>query len=205
MGRVDENMTRVSKAMAKFLRHAPEEIGITLDENGWTDLETLITKMRAKGLSVNENMLRTIVKKDVKGRYAISETINPTDGKPLSLIRANQGHSTKKVDLKFTKAAPPALLYHGTTVERWNKIRKSGAMLPMSRQYVHLTADLELAKKGAQRWRGEHPQVLVIDAEQMAKDNIEFNVSDNLVWLVRTVPVQYISELTSEVLLLKNV
>lgn len=189
-------MTRISKAIAKFLRHTPEEIGITLDENGWTDLDTLVEKMRAKGFTVNENMLRTIVKDDAKGRYSISQTIHMKTGAPQTLIRANQGHSTKEVDLEFKMAVPSQKLFHGTTVERWNRIRSTGSMIPMTRQYVHLTADLELAKAGAKRWRNETPIVLVIDAEIMVKDGVEFNVSENLVWLVKSVPVQYISTWT---------
>lgn len=38
--------------LSLVLRHKPESIGITLDENGWTEVKSLIDAMSNKGLKL---------------------------------------------------------------------------------------------------------------------------------------------------------
>ncbi len=40
------NLKHISKFLSLVLRHKPEEIGLTLDDNGWTDVDELIAKCR---------------------------------------------------------------------------------------------------------------------------------------------------------------
>jgi len=37
-------LTRKSKFLSLVLRHRPDKIGITLDENGWVDVQDLLNK-----------------------------------------------------------------------------------------------------------------------------------------------------------------
>ena len=97
--------TNISKFLSLILRHQPEVIGIQLDKNGWADVEELLEKMNTQGKGVDRAMLEKIVENNSKQRFAFSEDKRK--------IRANQGHSVA-VDLEFTPAMPPTLLYHNS-------------------------------------------------------------------------------------------
>ena len=82
-----EDLTRKSKFLSYVLRHAPESIGLTLDENGWTAVDELLAKAGAAGKPLDEATLKQIVATSDKKRFTLSE-----DGKR---IRAAQGHSVE--------------------------------------------------------------------------------------------------------------
>ena len=60
----------------------------------------------------------------------------------------------------------------------------------MSRQFVHLSADLITAQKVGSR-HGK-PIVYGIHTKQMEKDGYVFYQARNGVWLTKSVPVQYL-------------
>src|SRR5688572_21297023 len=101
-----KHKTQISKFLSLVLRHQPETIGITLDENGWTSVNTLLDKMRAAGINIELDLLKEIVHTNSKQRFAFNED--------FSKIRANQGHSVS-VDLAYEPKEPPTVLYHGTS------------------------------------------------------------------------------------------
>lgn len=169
------NDTRVSKFISLILRHHPEEIGLTLDEHGWAPVEGLL-----KGVGISMEDLERIVANDGKQRCRFSED--------KTLIRANQGHSVP-VDLELEEREPPELLYHGTVGRFLDSIEKEG-LQRRSRQYVHLSPDVETAVKVGQR-RGR-PVVLQVAAGRMHEDGYRFYLSENGVWLTKEVPPPYI-------------
>ncbi|GAB1818088.1 RNA 2'-phosphotransferase [Herbidospora sp. RD11066] len=169
---------RISKYLAKHLRHEPERIGLTLDEHGWTPVDDLLAAAAAHGFPIDRAELDRVVDANDKKRYVIS------DGR----IRANQGHSIE-VDLDLPAAEPPALLYHGTVASALDAIRADG-IRKMARHDVHLSADAETASRvGARRGR---PVILTIEAGAMHADGHEFRVSANGVWLASHVPPGFI-------------
>lgn len=176
----DRKSDRLSIFISLILRHKPEIIGITLDEHGWADVKELIDGINISGRQINMETLEEIVKTDEKGRYSFSED--------KRLIRANQGHSIP-VDVELEEAAPPEILYHGTATRFLDSIMKDG-LKPMSRLYVHLSRDIETAKKVGSRHG--NPVVLKISSGEMNKDGIRFYLSSNGVWLVKNVPRKYI-------------
>ena len=163
--------------MSYLLRHKPETANLTLDKEGWCSVAQL---MANTGILHGE--LLDIVKTDSKGRYSLSAD--------LTMIRANQGHSTKVVDLTFKSAVPPTVLYHGTTEAAYEKIKKQG-LLPMKRHHVHLSSDRETATHVGARRNGT--VLLIVDAKQMLADGIKFFISENGVWLVPAVSTKYLS------------
>lgn len=165
--------------MAYLLRHNPKKAGLTLDKDGWVELSEFIKKS-----GIEDSDVRAIVKDDTKGRYSI----DMLDG--IERIRANQGHSTD-VEIKFEKKVPPVQLYHGTSVNSYHQIMKTG-LLPMNRHHVHLSADVKTAEIVAARRKGELV-VLSIDAKSMLADGYSFYISANGVWLADTVPPEYIT------------
>ncbi|MER5260830.1 RNA 2'-phosphotransferase [Actinosynnema sp. NPDC002837] len=168
-------MVRLSKRMAKVLRHDPGRVGLTLDAAGWVDLDDLV-----RALGVSRAQVLEVVADNDKQRFAIE------DGR----IRASQGH-TVEVSLDLPVTEPPAELYHGTVGRFLPDIFREG-LRPMARHDVHLSASVETAVRVGSR-RGK-PVVLVVDAAAMAADGHEFRVSANGVWLAAAVPPNYLRE-----------
>lgn len=171
---------RISKFLSLVLRHKPEEIGIDLDSNGWTDVKALIEKTNQSGISLNFDILKHIVDTNPKRRFAFNET--------LDKIRANQGHSVE-VELGYIAKQPPSILYHGTAEKNVASILQQG-LRKGERHHVHLSADVDTAIKVGQR-HGK-PVVFEVKAEQMFDDKHEFYLSDNGVWLTEHVPAKYL-------------
>jgi putative RNA 2'-phosphotransferase len=175
----------MSKFISMVLRHKPEAIGITLDKEGWVDVQMLIDRstIYQKGdsyLSLTKEILDEVVANNEKQRFEYSD-----DG---LRIRARQGHSVD-VKLGYPPKYPPKYLYHGTAKSFVDSIKKSG-IDRRKRHHVHLSKDIETATKVGQR-HGD-AIVLKIDCESMKNDGFEFFETDNKVWLVDRVPVKYI-------------
>ena len=101
-----KDLTSKSKFLSYVLRHAPESIGLTLDEHGWTAVDDLVTKAAAAGKRINGSTLAEIVATNDKKRFTLSG-----DG---MRIRAAQGHSVEvALNLEPYKAAGSALSRHG--------------------------------------------------------------------------------------------
>lgn len=177
---MNKQLVRYSKFLSLILRHKPETIGLRLDGQGWTDVDELLTKAQAHGVTLTRPQLEQIVATNDKQRFALSP-----DGQR---IRANQGHSIQ-VDLGLEPQIPPPHLYHGTATRFLDSIRQQG-LLARGRDYVHLSADMETAIRVGQR-HGK-PSVLLIQAEAMHQAGVLFYRSANGVWLVAQVPPQYI-------------
>lgn len=173
------NNIEISKYLSYILRHKPETINLKLDKEGWGNIQYIIDNSEMK---LSYDIIKEIVDTNDKQRFSISN-----DGKK---IRANQGHTTN-VDLTFKKAVPPIILYHGTQENNISSIMKKG-LLPMERQYVHLSSDIETAKKVGDRRKGK-TVILTVDTKQMFSDGIDFYISDNNVWLVKEVNKKYIN------------
>ncbi len=174
------SLTRLSKFISLILRHQPQAIGITLDEHGWADVEELLEGIN-KTRYIDMEMLEEIVRSDEKQRYSFSEN--------KALIRANQGHSVP-VDVELPQVEPPSLLFHGTAERSLSAINREG-LLPMGRLYVHLSDNVETARKVGSR-HGK-PAILQIDSRRMAGDGTLFFRSVNGVWLTKKVPPEYLT------------
>ena len=172
----EKELTKKSKFLSLVLRHKPEEIGLTLDDNGWANVKELCRLIHISNLDLDE-----IVDKNNKKRFEYNEHKDK--------IRACQGHSVE-VDLKLEPKYPPAILYHGTSDAFVDAIKKEG-LKPQSRNHVHLAVDKETAIKVGQRHGGK-TIILVIKAEEYHKDGAEFYLSNNGVWLTKEVPYKYI-------------
>jgi putative RNA 2'-phosphotransferase len=179
---MEQELKHISKFISLVLRHRPELIDLTLDEQGWADVDELINKASAKGTTIDREILETIVTTNDKQRFAFNED--------KTKIRANQGHSIA-IDLHLQPKVPPAILYHGTAEQYLNGIINIG-LKKKTRQHVHLSANIETAKAVGSR-HGK-PIILTIDALKMHQDGYIFYLSDNKVWLTDNVPTIYISQ-----------
>ena len=173
-------MSDASKFLSLILRHEPQKYGIVLDEAGWTDIDKLLDALHAHGVELSRKQLDELVASSDKQRFAISPD--------AMRIRANQGHSVQ-VELGLPAETPPNVLYHGTIEAVLPGIRASG-LVKGQRHHVHLSADMETAKKVGGR-RGK-PIVLAVKAAEMVAAGHTFLRSANGVWLVEHVPASFI-------------
>ncbi|GGU81453.1 putative RNA 2'-phosphotransferase [Streptomyces albospinus] len=173
-----QRSVRISKYLAKHLRHEPERIGIVLDAQGWVPVTELIEAAERHGFPFSRAELEAVVAGSDKQRYALEG----------GRIRANQGHSVR-VDLGLPPAVPPGRLFHGTVARSVAAIREQG-LRPMSRHAVHLSPDRETATRvGARRGKAV---VLTVDAAAMHRKGHVFRVSANGVWLTDRVPPEFL-------------
>ena len=171
-------MKSMSKFLSLILRHKPQLIGIELDEHGWANVDELIRHIK----NLDQATLEQIVATDEKQRYSFS-----ADKK---LIRANQGHSIP-VDVELAELEPPEVLYHGTA-EKFGAAINAQGLLKMSRLYVHLSSNIETARKVGRR----HglPKIFLVESGKMFADGYKFFRSVNGVWLTEHVPAKYLKE-----------
>jgi putative RNA 2'-phosphotransferase len=176
----EKRKKKISKFLSLILRHQPEVVGLSLEENGWVSVEKLIKACADYGKSFNLAELREVVETNDKKRFAFDET-----GKK---IRASQGHSLE-VEIEFEKQTPPAILYHGTAEKNVGVIFAEG-LKKMSRHHVHLSPETDTANKVGMRYG--KPIIFEIDTIAMLAEGFEFFVSANGVWLVESVPPQFL-------------
>lgn len=180
-------LNKLSKFLSLILRHQPQEIGLTLDAQGWAEVDELINKINASNRQqITRPLLQQLVDSNDKKRFIISE-----DG---LRIRANQGHSIK-VDLNLKAKTPPPLLYHGTATRFVDSIMAEG-LTPQQRHHVHLSHDVKTAKAVGRRYG--ILAMLTIDAQAMHEHGHVFYQSENGVWLTDKVPVQFLSVITDD-------
>lgn len=174
------HLTHISKFISLVLRHQPEKIGLTLDSHGWANVDELIRKANQAGVRFDRATLDQVVAENDKQRFAFSP-----DG---TKIRASQGHSIE-VDLQLEPSAPPDVLYHGSAERFLASIRAQG-LLPGSRQYVHLSKDIQTARSVGSR----HGKAVIfrVKAGEMQRAGLKFFLSANGVWLTERVPVEYL-------------
>lgn len=172
----EESDTSLSRFLSLVLRHRPAAAFLTLDSHGWAEVDALLAGCRRAGKQIDRERLERIVREDEKGRYAFDADHRR--------IRARQGHSLA-VDLELREETPPPVLYHGTASRFLDGIRAKG-ITPQSRQFVHLSANLDTARKVGSR-HGK-PVVLPIDTGAVIRSGERFYQAENGVWLCKTVP-----------------
>lgn len=180
---MDPNDVRLSKTLAFILRHHPHYYELELDDDGWIDLDLLIAAIQIENKHfshVSRADIERIIATSDKQRYEIVD----------DRIRAMYGHS---VDLNFAYRAtkPPPVLYHGTSGAALKIILTEG-LKPMSRKFVHLSADAATARMVGQR-KGGRLVILYVAATQAHTDGIAFYARNDDVWLADHVPAQYLT------------
>jgi len=177
-------LVKLSKFLALILRHQPERFALALDEEGWTPLSEVMEILH--GLPNFRWATRADVMKvveegtgDGKRRFEVTE----------GHIRARYGHSLDQ-PIRYEPCTPPRRLYHGTSPESLESIRREG-LRPMGRQYVHLSPDHKTAVRVGVR-HTDDPIILTVRAAEAQAAGIEFYQVDEAVYLVRHVPPEFL-------------
>jgi putative RNA 2'-phosphotransferase len=85
------------------------------------------------------------------------------------------------------------MLYHGTAPDVAQRIKADG-LRPMSRQYVHLSTDTEMAMQVGRR-KADAPIILVVHASKAHASGVPFYRGNDRVWLADVIPPSFIAEL----------
>lgn len=171
--------TTISKAMSHALRHEPDAYGLALAPDGGVSLDALVLGLRDAGVEVTVDDVRRVVAESDKQRFAIEG----------DRIRAEYGHSTQERIVKRS-ITPQPVLWHATSPDAATAILREG-LLPMGRQYPHLTTDRELALQAGRR-KATHPVLLRIDAAAAHAASVEFGEGHDRVTLALAVPASFI-------------
>jgi putative RNA 2'-phosphotransferase len=177
----------ISKKMSYCLRHNPGKYGLQLDDKGYVDLRDFLAAMNRVHRfdpPLTEQKIRDIMAHSDKQRFAIR------DGRICALY----GHSLPGHVIR-PEAIPPATLYHGTAHRFVSSILREG-LLPEGRQYVHLSADIPMARQVGLR-RDPHPVIFAVDTRTAHHDGIEFYEGGTRVWLCDEIPARYLTIISS--------
>ena len=91
---------RLSKSLAWLLRHNAESEGFTFLDGGYLPVLEVLQHPRFQGFTVAD--VEEVVKNCSKQRYALSTGVSGE-----TLIRANQGHSIKTVEVDLEEITNP--------------------------------------------------------------------------------------------------
>jgi putative RNA 2'-phosphotransferase len=172
----------LSRKVSHALRHEPWLYELELDEGGWVSIDALLSALRAEDAAwtnLTRLDLELMIKHADKRRHELSS----------DNIRASYGHSTPDRLLK-KRARPPEFLYHGTSPEVADIVRREG-LKPMSRQYVHLSVDLSTAEQVGRR-KSKMPAILRVKAGDAYKRGVAFYCANSLVWLADIIPAEFV-------------
>jgi len=176
------DLRSVSRTSSHALRHEPWLYELELDDEGWTSIESLLSalkKDRHEWTELNANHLAEIIATSAERRFEIQG----------DRIRALYGHSLEG-KLKKIPAAPPEILFHGTNPAVLPNIETTG-LLPMARQYVHLSIDEDTAREVGRR-KCRKPIILRIRTREAAASGVHFYEGNDKVWLADGVPPAFI-------------
>jgi putative RNA 2'-phosphotransferase len=170
----DFDPARLVSTIGFALRHNPAHFGLDLDEGGWASLEDLVVAIRFDRYDwalIDEPLLKAAI--GGSDRFEIRD----------DRIRATYGHSIE-LGKPPPIAAPPPLLFHGTTEAALELIRREG-LKPMGRRFVHLTSDREYALQVANA-KQSHAVVIVRAAIATDAGRV-FRYASSRVWLAELI------------------
>ena len=176
---------RLSRFLAFILRHHPEQVRLSLDEQGYVDVDALIEAVRTRP------GFETVGRQHIEELLA-SEPASQRFEVAGNRIRARYGHTLPQT-IQYEPAEPPEFLFHGTTPENAGQILADG-LKPIERQRVHLSVDTPAAREVGRR-RCPEPVILRIDTVCATKGGAKFYCGGPSVWLSDEIPPQCIVRL----------
>lgn len=177
---MESSPKRISKLISYWLRHNPQDAALTVDEFGWASVDQLLKALHSRNLAISLPDLLQLTNSFDKVRWEIDEA----GGK----IRATHGHSFP-VLLEDRVKTPPEILYHGTAAKNIAQITEQGLM-PMSRQFVHLSETIETALSVGTR-HGK-PILVEVKTGRLAAEGWKFYQTSENVWLTSAIPAEYL-------------
>lgn len=184
----EEHRTQLSKFLSGALRHFPGDVGLSLNDQGWTDYDALVDAATANYDWATPERVAAVVVTDNKGRFEVRGGVFDEDEQP-NRIRAAYGHSVD-VTLESSEEAVPDQLYHGTAPKNLDAIAEEG-LRPMGRQQVHLSETPAGAREVGRRHAND-PVLLVVDAHELERDGVAVDARGEEIYTADRVPPAYV-------------
>jgi putative RNA 2'-phosphotransferase len=168
------DVVELSRTISHALRHEPWLYELELDDEGWVPVEDLIQALRtekAEWASITATEIAKVIAHSDKKRHELR------DGRIGKLLKE--------------AAAPPTLLYHGTSPQSAGIVRSEG-LRPMSRHHVHLSVDIDTARRVGMR-KAKQPVILTVKAREAHEHGVQFYRGNDRVWLADQVPPEFVS------------
>lgn len=177
------DQTGLSKLMSLILRHRPGDFGLALDEEGFVPFDDLLAAVREepRWAGTTPDHIRQVIAESDKKRFELVG----------DAVRACYGH-TVVAKVAYPVAEPPEKLWHGTPRSAVPAIRREG-LRPMKRQYVHLSATLDIARRVGRR-RDTAPFLFTVRTAAAHAAGVVFHKANDLIWLVRQLPPEFLSD-----------
>jgi putative RNA 2'-phosphotransferase len=173
---MNSKLEKISRYLAKLLRHNPENLQI--DTDGYVVVADLLRKLDITAIDLD-----WIVDNNDKKRFVYNLD--------KSLIRAAQGHNKSlSIDIKMQESPRANILFHGTATANLKSISNNG-LVPRNRKHVHLSTNKETALKVALR-HSKDVVILEVNSAQMRADGVKIFISENNVYLTDHVDPKYI-------------
>ena len=169
---IDKNIvTLLSKRLSYILRHNPSRFKVSLDEEGWVNIDNILDALHnfQDLIDLKKEDLFYLVSNQKKARFQLSK----------NKIKATYGHTVSII--KKSPIKPPDILYHGTSHKFVKSIMKYG-LLKMKRQYVHLSIDLDTAIETGKR-KDSSPAIIKVESKTAFVDGVLFYKGSDKVWL----------------------
>lgn len=170
------------RTIAFALRHDPHRFFLSMDAEGWVNLDHLLLALRherREWADIDLTSLRRVTQNNNGTRIEVQG----------NRIRALYGHSVCGVG-DATPVLPPPLLYHGTCMGNVGEILRLD-LQPMRRNHVHLTSDWNYANEVAAT--KSRPVVLSVRAQVAADTGVRFWKTNEHVWLSDAIPAQFVT------------
>ncbi len=171
---------RISKTLAWVLRHNAINLGLSIDSEGYVELDQILKLEQFKG--VTKETINQIVELNNKQRYQIKIVNDKV------MIRANQGHSKSYQtvlddnEMLTLLTKPLDNCIHGTTIEAYQKIKESGLNV-MGRVHIHFAIGNPSDPNVISGIRANSKVLIYIDMKKAMDDGIQFYISSNNVIL----------------------
>ena len=179
---MNDQLIPLSRYLSVVLRHRAQDFGLEMDPNGFVELEGLWALVIERfGDQYDLEDLQKVVAGEADGRKRFEIVAGG--------MRALYGHSRVGA-VTYPPAEPPEYLYHGTSPQALGSIRRQG-LQPLKQQYVHLSATEKIARKEGGH-RAKWPVLLKIRARQAAAAGVVFHHPEELHWLAKAVPPEFI-------------
>jgi putative RNA 2'-phosphotransferase len=151
-----------------------------MDKDGFVQLDRLVSAIQ----SMKEWNWVTLEDIQNVQKYGDKKRFEIVEGK----IRAIYGHTISK-QIHYEPVVPPIILYHGTSRKSLQSILAHG-ILPMRRQYVHLSTTVEEADAVGKR-RDRTPIILRVFALEAYEEGVKFFQAASL-FLSDPIPPKFI-------------
>lgn len=173
------SLSRLSKLLALFLRHRPEEAGLQIDAYGFVPLDEMLKAVQERYPEVVEADIHKLVAGAPQQRFEITERG----------IRAVYGHSFF-VEMDGEPIQVPETLYMGCLRKEVDRFRSAG-IKPVDRYYVHLSMTRETAAERSHQ-PGDACVIEVAAAKAQAAGHLFYQRGE--VVLTLEVPAEFVGE-----------